>query len=101
MPRDAQRALDLWIKDLSAPDPFFYLARRVTSHHHAANGAESGKLQTKLMWFMPLIFSVMFSSSRLDWCSTGSEQHFVDCSAVGYQCPDGCSPRNSTCQKFK
>ena len=53
----------LWIKDLSAPDPFFILPVAMTLTtmlQTALNPAPPDPMQAKLMWFMPLIFSVMF-----------------------------------------
>ncbi len=53
----------LWIRDLSAPDPFFILPvvmTLTTMLQTALNPAPPDPLQAKLMWFMPLIFSVMF-----------------------------------------
>ena len=53
----------LWIKDLSTPDPFFILPvvmTLTTMLQTALNPAPPDPLQAKLMWFMPLIFSVMF-----------------------------------------
>ena len=53
----------LWIKDLSAPDPFFILPivmTLTTMLQTALNPAPPDPMQAKLMWFMPLIFSVMF-----------------------------------------
>lgn len=53
----------LWIKDLSAPDPFFILPvvmTLTTVLQTALNPAPPDPMQAKLMWFMPLIFSVMF-----------------------------------------
>ena len=53
----------LWIKDLSAPDPFFILPVMMTLTtmlQTALNPAPPDPMQAKLMWFMPLIFSVMF-----------------------------------------
>lgn len=52
-----------WIHDLSAPDPFFILPvvmTLTTMLQTALNPAPPDPLQAKLMWFMPLIFSVMF-----------------------------------------
>ena len=52
-----------WIHDLSAPDPVFRAADRDDPHHAAADGlnpAPPDPLQAKLMWFMPLAFSIMF-----------------------------------------
>jgi len=53
----------LWIKDLSAPDPFFILPvvmTLTTMLQTALNPAPPDPMQAKLMWFMPLAFSVMF-----------------------------------------
>ena len=53
----------LWIKDLSAPDPFYILPvvmTLTTMLQTALNPAPPDPLQAKLMWYMPLIFSVMF-----------------------------------------
>ncbi|WP_332776086.1 membrane protein insertase YidC [Polaromonas sp.] len=53
----------LWIKDLSSPDPFFILPLLMTLTtllQTALNPAPPDPMQAKLMWFMPLIFSVMF-----------------------------------------
>jgi len=52
-----------WIHDLSAPDPFFILPvimTLTTLLQTALNPAPPDPMQAKLMWFMPLIFSVMF-----------------------------------------
>jgi len=52
-----------WIHDLSAPDPFFILPivmTLTTMLQTALNPAPPDPMQAKLMWFMPLIFSVMF-----------------------------------------
>jgi YidC/Oxa1 family membrane protein insertase len=53
----------LWIHDLSSPDPFFILPLVMTLTtvlQTALNPAPPDPLQAKLMWFMPLAFSVMF-----------------------------------------
>ena len=53
----------LWIRDLSAPDPFFILPvvmTLTTMLQTALNPTPPDPMQAKLMWFMPLIFSVMF-----------------------------------------
>ena len=53
----------LWIKDLSSPDPYFLLPiimTLTTMLQTALNPAPPDPMQAKLMWFMPLIFSVMF-----------------------------------------
>ncbi len=53
----------LWIHDLSAPDPYFILPivmTLTTMLQTALNPAPPDPLQAKLMWFMPLAFSVMF-----------------------------------------
>jgi YidC/Oxa1 family membrane protein insertase len=52
-----------WIHDLSAPDPWFLLPvlmTLTTMLQTALNPQPPDPLQAKLMWFMPLIFSVMF-----------------------------------------
>ena len=53
----------LWIKDLSAPDPYFILPvvmTLTTLLQTALNPVPPDPMQAKMMWFMPLIFSVMF-----------------------------------------
>lgn len=53
----------LWIKDLSSPDPYFILPvvmALTTLLQTALNPTPPDPMQAKLMWFMPLIFSVMF-----------------------------------------
>ncbi len=53
----------LWIKDLSSPDPYFVLPvvmALTTLLQTALNPTPPDPMQAKLMWFMPLIFSVMF-----------------------------------------
>jgi YidC/Oxa1 family membrane protein insertase len=53
----------LWIKDLSSPDPFYILPLVMTATtmlQTALNPAPPDPIQAKMMWFMPLIFSVMF-----------------------------------------
>ena len=53
----------MWIHDLSAPDPFFILPvvmTLTTLLQTALNPAPPDPMQAKMMWFMPLIFSVMF-----------------------------------------
>ena len=53
----------LWIRDLSTPDPFYILPvimAATTMLQTALNPAPPDPLQAKLMWYMPLIFSVMF-----------------------------------------
>ena len=52
-----------WIHDLSAPDPFYILPLVMTATtmlQTALNPAPPDPMQAKLMWFMPLAFSVMF-----------------------------------------
>ncbi len=52
-----------WIQDLSAPDPYFILPVVMTLStllQTALNPAPPDPMQAKMMWFMPLIFSVMF-----------------------------------------
>ena len=53
----------LWIKDLSSPDPYFILPLIMTLTtllQTALNPTPPDPLQAKMMWFMPMIFSVMF-----------------------------------------
>jgi YidC/Oxa1 family membrane protein insertase len=52
-----------WIRDLAAPDPYFILPLVMTLTtllQTALNPAPPDPMQAKLMWFMPLAFSVMF-----------------------------------------
>ena len=52
-----------WIHDLASPDPFFILPVLMTCSsllQTALNPAPPDPMQAKMMWFMPLIFSVMF-----------------------------------------
>ncbi len=52
-----------WIRDLSTPDPWFLLPALMavtTVIQTALNPTPPDPLQAKLMWYMPLIFSVMF-----------------------------------------
>ena len=52
-----------WIVDLSAPDPFFILPivmTLTTLLQTALNPAPPDPMQAKMMWIMPLVFSVMF-----------------------------------------
>ena len=52
-----------WIRDLSAPDPFFILPvvmTLTTMLQTALNPQPPDPLQAKMMWIMPLAFSVMF-----------------------------------------
>jgi YidC/Oxa1 family membrane protein insertase len=52
-----------WIHDLSLPDPLFLLPvfmTLTTMLQTALNPAPPDPMQAKLMWFMPLAFSVMF-----------------------------------------
>ena len=53
----------LWIKDLSIKDPYFILPvvmTLTTLLQTALNPLPPDPMQAKLMWMMPLIFSVMF-----------------------------------------
>jgi YidC/Oxa1 family membrane protein insertase len=53
----------LWIHDLSVRDPYFILPIVMTLStmlQTALNPAPPDPTQAKMMWFMPLIFSVMF-----------------------------------------
>jgi YidC/Oxa1 family membrane protein insertase len=52
-----------WIVDLSSPDPFFILPLIMaitTIFQTALNPLPPDPLQAKLMWMMPVVFSVMF-----------------------------------------
>jgi YidC/Oxa1 family membrane protein insertase len=52
-----------WIHDLAAPDPFFILPLVMTGTtllQTALNPAPPDPMQAKMMWIMPLAFSVMF-----------------------------------------
>jgi YidC/Oxa1 family membrane protein insertase len=52
-----------WIRDLSLPDPWFLLPvimTLTTMLQTALNPAPPDPMQAKMMWFMPLAFSVMF-----------------------------------------
>ncbi len=53
----------LWIRDLSAPDPYFLLPvfmTMTTLLQTALNPQPPDPMQAKMMWIMPLAFSVMF-----------------------------------------
>jgi YidC/Oxa1 family membrane protein insertase len=53
----------LWINDLAAPDPFYILPLVMTLTtllQTALNPTPPDPLQAKMMWYMPLAFSVMF-----------------------------------------
>jgi YidC/Oxa1 family membrane protein insertase len=53
----------MWIHDLSSPDPYYILPLVMTLTtvlQTALNPAPPDPMQAKLMWFMPLAFSVMF-----------------------------------------
>jgi YidC/Oxa1 family membrane protein insertase len=53
----------MWIHDLSTPDPFYVLPAIMTLTtvlQTALNPAPPDPMQAKMMWFMPLAFSVMF-----------------------------------------
>jgi len=53
----------MWIHDLSSPDPFYILPLVMTLTtvlQTALNPAPPDPMQAKMMWFMPLAFSVMF-----------------------------------------
>ena len=52
-----------WIHDLAAPDPYYILPvvmTLTTMLQTALNPAPPDPMQAKMMWFMPLAFSVMF-----------------------------------------
>ncbi len=53
----------MWIHDLSSPDPYYILPAIMTLTtvlQTALNPAPPDPMQAKMMWFMPLAFSVMF-----------------------------------------
>ena len=53
----------MWIHDLSSPDPFYILPvvmTLTTVLQTSLNPAPPDPMQAKMMWFMPLAFSVMF-----------------------------------------
>ena len=53
----------MWIRDLASPDPYYILPvvmTLTTMLQTALNPAPPDPLQAKMMWFMPLAFSVMF-----------------------------------------
>jgi YidC/Oxa1 family membrane protein insertase len=53
----------LWITDLSAKDPYYilpFLMTLSTMLQTALNPAPPDPMQAKMMWIMPLVFSVMF-----------------------------------------
>ena len=53
-----------WITDLSAKDPFFILPLLMTLHQPACRPGSTRRppdpVQARMMWIMPLVFSVMF-----------------------------------------
>ena len=52
-----------WIRDLAAPDPYFilpFVMTLTTMLQTALNPAPPDPMQAKMMWIMPLAFSVMF-----------------------------------------
>jgi YidC/Oxa1 family membrane protein insertase len=52
-----------WIHDLSAPDPFYILPLLMTATsllQTLLNPTPPDPVQAKMMWIMPLVFSVMF-----------------------------------------
>ena len=65
-----------WIHDLSMPDPFFILPLLMMLSsllQTALNPAPPDPMQAKMMWIMPLMFSVMFfffpAGLVLYWCT--------------------------------
>jgi YidC/Oxa1 family membrane protein insertase len=53
----------LWIKDLASPDPYFILPLVMTATSLLQtwlNPTPPDPVQAKMMWIMPLVFSVMF-----------------------------------------
>ena len=78
-----------WITDLSSPDPYFILPLVMavtTMIQTALNPLPPDPLQAKLMWMMPLVFSVMFfffpSGLVLYWITnnvlTIAQQSFIN-----------------------
>ena len=78
-----------WITDLSSPDPYFILPLVMavtTMIQTALNPLPPDPLQAKLMWMMPLMFSVMFfffpSGLVLYWITnnvlTIAQQSFIN-----------------------
>ncbi len=78
-----------WITDLSSPDPYFILPLVMavtTMIQTALNPLPPDPLQAKLMWLMPLMFSVMFfffpSGLVLYWITnnvlTIAQQSFIN-----------------------
>ena len=79
----------LWIHDLSAPDPFFILPLLMTLTSLLQtwlNPVPPDPMQAKMMWLMPLAFSVMFfffpSGLVLYWVTNNSlsilQQWFIN-----------------------
>ena len=79
----------LWITDLSSPDPYYILPLVMavtTMIQTALNPLPPDPLQAKLMWLMPLMFSVMFfffpSGLVLYWITnnvlTIAQQSFIN-----------------------
>jgi YidC/Oxa1 family membrane protein insertase len=68
--------VDLWIKDLSAPDPYFVLPviYAITAYLQVKLSPTpiSDPVQAKVMQIMPIAFSVMFIFFPSGSCSTGS-----------------------------
>jgi YidC/Oxa1 family membrane protein insertase len=53
----------MWIHDLSKPDPYFilpFIMAVTTLLQTALNPAPPDPMQAKMMWLMPMMFSVMF-----------------------------------------
>ena len=53
----------LWVQDLSTPDPYFILPILMTASSLLQvwlNPTPPDPMQAKMMWAMPLLFSVMF-----------------------------------------
>ena len=78
-----------WITDLSSPDPYFILPLVMavtTMIQTALNPLPPDPLQAKLMWMMPLVFSIMFfffpSGLVLYWITnnvlTIAQQSFIN-----------------------
>ncbi len=78
-----------WIHDLSAPDPFYILPLLMTATsllQTLLNPTPPDPVQAKMMWIMPLVFSVMFfffpAGLVLYWLSNNilsiAQQYFIN-----------------------
>jgi YidC/Oxa1 family membrane protein insertase len=80
-----------WIADLSAKDPYYILPLLMTGStmfQTWLNPTPPDPVQAKMMWIMPLAFSVMFFVlPRRAGAVLVDQQHPVDHAAVGHQPP--------------